>query len=339
MRLPAVGMIAVLAAFAAPARADARFEFESPVNLFNDRSFVVWTPNRINIRGDPQSPVHLIFEGQLAPNLFAPQLHIGNIRDPSGALVISAVVTPMIRLRMLSEKSSPIIPPSFMPKLTLQLIHLRPLAMPAGALHTAMAVGLNLIVGHYSNGETGCFYAGQSGSDPDCTPQPGHLPLNERTGSFSTNYLRTELHGLLGLDVDAESRSAWVLLGGLGVEVNSSIGPGGMTEDQRPIYGDGHLWARAGAQRNWSGHRLQLSAAVSKPFGESPNQGATTTVELSMVPRWAGGFGGLIRWVHGQDDYNILFLEHANLWQFGIVFELGPGLRPPPASQPPGFTN
>lgn len=339
MRLHAAAIAAVLAAVVPPARAETRFELDSPVNLFNERSFLVWTPNRITIRGDPQSPVHLLFEARIAPNLFAPQLHVGDVRDRSGAWIISAILTPMIQLRALDEKSSPVAPPSFLPQLTLQLLHLRALARRGDALRTVLGLGLNLIVGHYSNGQSGCFYEGQSGSDPDCTPQPGTLPVNERSGSFSTNFVRAELHGLLGLDLDAKAASAWVLLGGVGVEVNSSVGPGGITADQRPVYGDGHVLVRGGAERDWAGHRLRLSAAASRPFGESPRQGATSTVELSMVPRWAGGFGALVRWVHGQDDYNILFLEHANLWQFGILFELGPGLRPPPSSQPPGFTD
>src|SRR4051812_30457296 len=117
---------AVAASFGSPARADARFQIDSPLNLFVDQSWVVWTPNRVAIRGDPESPVHPIFEAQIAPNLFLPQLHIGSLTDPAGELVISAVVTPMIRLRMLNEKSSPVIPPSFMPRLTLQIVNLRP---------------------------------------------------------------------------------------------------------------------------------------------------------------------------------------------------------------------
>lgn len=339
MRLHAAAIAAVLTALAPPSRADSRFELDSPVNLFNERSFLVMTPNRITIRGDPQSPVHLLFEARIAPNLFLPQLQVGDIRDRPGAWMISAILTPMIELRALDEKSSPIAPPSFIPKLTLQLLHLRALARQGAAVASALALGLNLVVGHYSNGQTGCFYEGQSGSDPDCTPQPGTLPVNERSGSFSTNFLRAELHGLVGLDIDARARSAWVLEGGFGVEANSSLGPGGITGDQRPVYGDGHVLVHGGAERDWAGHRLRLSATASRPFGESPRQGATSTVELSMVPRWAGGFGALVRWLHGQDDYNILFLEHADLWQFGIVFELGPGFRPPQPSGPPGFTN
>lgn len=339
MRPSAAPIIAVPSAFAAPARADVRFEPDSPLSLFVERSYVVWTPNRISIHGDPQSPVPLIFEAQIAPNLFVPQLHIGNVEDSQGELVISAVITPMIRLRMLAEKSSPVIPPSFMPKLTLQVIHLRPLARPDGAVRTALALGLNLILGHYSNGEAGCFYQNQVGSDPDCTPRPGELPLNERSGSFSTNFVRAELHGLLALDIDGKTGAAWLLLGGLGVELNSSVGPGGIGDDQRRVYGDGHLWARAGGERTWSGHRARLSGTISRPFGESPDQAATITAEFLILPRWAGGFGAMARWVHGQDDYNILFLEPVNLWQLGIVFELGPGLPRPPSAQPPGFAN
>jgi hypothetical protein len=213
-----------------------------------------------------------------------------------------------------------------MPRATLQVIHLLPLAAEQGAVRTSVALGLNFILGHYSNGQTGCFYENQTGADPDCTPEPGALPINERSGSFSTNYLRAELHGLFGFGIDSASRNAWVVLGALGFEVNSAAGPGGITQDQRRVYGDGHLWARAGAERVWLGHRVRLTGAISTPYGESPRQRATTTVELSMLPRWGGGFGGLLRWVHGQDDYNILFMEPVNLWQFGVVFELGPGL-------------
>lgn len=336
-RKAAAAAVALAALFGASARAEVRFQFEAPLNLFVDPSWVVWTPNRIAIRGDPQSPVHLIFEGQIAPNLFLPQLHIGSVGEPSGELVISALFTPMIRLRMLNEKSSPIIPPSFMPKLTLQIIQLLSLSPIGSRSWSALALGASLIIGHYSNGQTGCFYENQTGSDPDCTPQPGQLPLNERSGSFSTNYLRVELHGRLGMGIDVSTRTGWGFLSALAVEVNSSIGPGGITADQRPVYGDGHLWTRAGVERSWFGHRARLTGTLGAPFGESPHQRATTTIELSVLPRWASGFGAMMRWVHGQDDYNILFLEPVNLWQVGITFELGPGIRLP--TQTPGFTN
>jgi len=243
----------------------------------------------------------------------------------------------MIRLRVLNEKSSPVIPPSFMPKLTLQVVNLRALSPINRTSFSALAMGVNLVLGHYSNGQAGCLYENQTGSDPDCTPQPGQLPVNERSGSFSTNYLRLELHGRVGLGIDVENRSAWAFLGGMAVEKNSSIGPGGISDDQRRVYGDGHLWARLGAERSWFGHRARLTGSISAPFGESPYQQPTTTAELTVLPRWGAGFGAIVRWVHGQDDYNILFMEPVNLWQFGITFELGPGIRLP--AQPPAFTN
>ncbi|HZX97561.1 MAG TPA: hypothetical protein VFE90_23800 [Myxococcales bacterium] len=340
MRVSPVTLMAACAVAAlagSPARADVRFQIDSPLNLFVDPSWFVWTPNRIAIRGDPESPVHAIVEAQIAPNLFLPQLHIGNLTERSGELVISAVVTPMIRLRVLNEKSSPVIPPSFMPKLTLQVVNLRALSPINRTSFSALAMGVNLVLGHYSNGQAGCLYENQTGSDPDCTPQPGQLPVNERSGSFSTNYLRLELHGRVGLGIDVENRSAWAFLGGMAVEKNSSIGPGGISDDQRRVYGDGHLWARLGAERSWFGHRARLTGSISAPFGESPYQQPTTTAELTVLPRWGAGFGAIVRWVHGQDDYNILFMEPVNLWQFGITFELGPGIRLP--AQPPAFTN
>jgi hypothetical protein len=68
---------------------------------------------------------------------------------------------------------------------------------------------------------------------------------------------------------------------------------------------------------------------TSYPYGETPNQRPTVSVEAALMPNWAGGFGLFARHVSGQDYYNILFLERVNLWLFGIVFELGPGVNIP----------
>ncbi|HET9449726.1 MAG TPA: hypothetical protein VFO83_02540, partial [Aggregicoccus sp.] len=206
-------------------------------------------------------------------------------------------------------------------------LHLRLLPQSPGGNRRALALGTHLVVGHYSNGQQGCFYANQSGVDPDCTPAEGQLPLNELTGDFSTNFVRGEVHARLVLGLDPTAESAWALGGSVGVELNSGLGPGGITRQQRAVYGDGSYQLQLQGERHWHGHRAHAAVSLSQPFGGLPGQGVTVTPELSLSPRWAAGFGLYARYVHGRDYYNILFLEPVRLWQFGLVFELGPGTR------------
>lgn len=306
-----------------------RYQFSQPTNLFLDHSYVGFSPSRIKIEGDPFSPARLLFEAQVAPNLFFPQAHFGEAGSRSGEYIVSLVFTPRLRFRMLNEQSSPIIPPSFMPKLTLQLLHMRQLE--GEGIRRGVALGAHLIVGHYSNGQSGCFFQNQVGSGPSCDAE-GRLPLNEEAGSFSTNYIRGELHGRFVFGVSDNLKAAWVAGGGVWTEVNSKGGPGGISNDQRRVYGRGHNGLEVTVERLWSGHRARSSFEASFPYGETPNQRPTISVEAAIIPRWGGGFGLFARHVSGQDYYNILFLERVNLWLLGIVFELGPGITTPEGS-------
>lgn len=302
---------------------------DPPVNLFLDHSFVAGSPNPIKINGDPRSPVHLIFEAQIAPNFFLPQKHIRFNADSPDELVLSAVVTPLIRLRMLQEDSSPVIPPSFMPKLTLQSIYLNYWNAGAARIRYS-AIGLNIILGHYSNGQSGCFFANQTGTDPNCAPSQGQLPLNEVSGSFSTNYYRGELHGQLAFKIGREKTSTWLVGGGGLFEVNSAFGPGGISDDQRRVYGNGHYGFDVELERYWPGNRGRGSFAWSVPSGERPHQTPTVVAEAAYLPDSLGGFGLFVRYVNGQDYFNILFLERVVLWEIGLSFELGPGIPESP---------
>ncbi|MFB1480480.1 hypothetical protein [Corallococcus sp. RDP092CA] len=314
-------------------------DYDLQTQLFLDRTYLFVSPSRIHRQGDPESPLPLLFEGQFAPNLFLPQLRRGDFKEDGRETLFSLVFTPNIRLRVLNTESNPILPPSYMPKLTLQAAHLRLLHGPdKRGPPRSLALGLNVIVGHYSNGEDGCFFANQTGTDPNCEPAGGTLPLNEITGSFSTNLLRFELHSQLGFAVDPHRSSAWLVGANAFFELNSSIGPGGMSPQQREVYGDGHWGLGLVGLRTLNGHRFRLEGAFSRPFGETPHQRATLSVEAAANPRWASGFGVFARYVRGQDYYNILFLERISLWQFGLVFELNPGPRLKTDSErPPGF--
>ncbi|MCE9667717.1 hypothetical protein LY474_07820 [Myxococcus stipitatus] len=309
------------------AEADSRFELDAPFNVGLDRSYVFYSPNRIRRVGDA-SPSHLVFEAQVAPNLFLPQLHIGHATPTLGEYIISAVVTPNIRLRMLAQESSPVIPPSFMPKLTLQVAHLwKPVLDEHGQPRRFGLSLVNLVVGHYSNGQAGCFYANQSEAEGGCASVEGRLPLNETSGDFSTNFIRLEAQGRVVGGIDMARRSAWTLGASAFIERNSSLAFGGITSEMREVYGDGHLGFGLSLERMWYEHRLRVEGHFSGPFGETPSQRWNLVLEAAALPRWGAGFGAFVRYVRGQDYLNILFLQPVSLVQFGLIFELGPGLR------------
>ncbi|NVJ21565.1 MULTISPECIES: hypothetical protein [Myxococcus] len=327
--LPA--LVALLLVAAPAFGSDWRWEFSAPTPFFLDRSYVFGSPSHIRRVGDPYSPAPLLFEAQVAPNLFFPQLHAGHFRKKTGEWFLSAVLTPSIHLRLLNTPSAPVIPPSYIPKATFQVAHLRMLPGPKenARARRGLMLAANLIVGHYSNGQDGCYFSNQMRVNGACSPPPeqGELPLNELTGSFSTNFLRGELHALGALAADQELDSAWLVGGGSFLELNTAVGPGGIADYQRNVYGDGNWGVSVLGERLWNQHRFQLEIAVSAPFGETPHRGATVSAEATALPYWGAGFGVFARYIHGQDYYNILFLERVNLWQFGLVFELSPGAR------------
>ncbi|RYZ37145.1 MAG: hypothetical protein EOO71_29175 [Myxococcaceae bacterium] len=308
-------------------------------SLFLDRTYLFGSPNRIKRLGDPESPAPLLIEGQFAPNLFLPQLRKNDFKQDGRETLFSLVFTPKILLRMFNTDSNPIPPPSYMPKFTLQAAHLRLLHGPdTEGPPRMLALGLNVILGHHSNGEDGCFFANQTGKDPDCTPAEGQLPLNEVSGSFSTNLVRFEAHGRLGFGVDPRTLSAWIIGATAFYELNTAIGPGGLSPQQRTVYGDGRWGVGLLGERAVNGNRFRLEGALSHPFGETPVQRPTLSVELAANPWWGSGFGVFARYVRGQDYYNILFLERISLWQFGLVFDLNPGARlKTDSGKPPGF--
>ncbi|SEL74097.1 hypothetical protein SAMN05444354_10862 [Stigmatella aurantiaca] len=323
----------VLLGLVPEAHASARFELDTPFNAGLDRSYVFVSPNRIRREGEPE-PSRLVFEGQVAPNLFLPQVHIGQVLPGLGEYIISAIITPNIRLRMLAQESSPVIPPSFMPKLTLQVAHLWRPPSEGQELPSWVRIGLlNLVVGHYSNGQAGCFYANQS-PEEGCASTEGHLPLNELSGDFSTNFVRLEAYGRLLTHVDLRRNSMWSFGANAFIEHNSSVAIGGITPEMREVYGDGHAGLGFLLGRIWFGHRFRLEGNFSTPYGESPHQPWTMSLEAAALPRWGAGFGGFVRYVRGQDYYNILFLQRVNLVQVGLVFELGPGPRVQPELSP-----
>jgi hypothetical protein len=148
-----------------------------PLTLFLEKSWVLFG-------GAGQ-----ILETQIAPHLHPFQRPASTRDRLYGGWFWKIAITPMVRVRILKQRSAPVRTPSFMPMGTFQLFHLldRKPGKPWGNI--AHLLVYEARIGHHSNGQDGCVFEGTS--PPDCLgADPDALIINRINGSFSTNYFR-----------------------------------------------------------------------------------------------------------------------------------------------------
>ena len=223
--------------------------------------------------------------------------------------------TMMLKLRMMRSRSRPVLPPSFMPKGTFQVIGLRKEA--AHKRRATMHV-LNLVGGHHSNGQTGCTF-----SDQYREPTGGCISVREEesrdgryvnfaNGNFSTHYFqaswyirRMALSSSLGLRSEASY--------GFGLERHFGGVPGALDDELERLYGRNRLWmsfARETKRYEYSARIMTMLGAVVAPFW----------AEGEFVVYVAGRNGIYVRAYRGQDPYNIQFAEPIARFEIGLTF-------------------
>lgn len=290
-------------------------QVDSPVSHFMETGYIFY---RIKPEG-------LVFEAQFAEHIY----FLNNRQQAADSVMASSgrrwwrsrslSLTPLVRLRMLATKSSPVRTPSYMPRFDYWLSWAR--RRPASDVPVLYMKGpvdmwaLRLALGHHSNGQDGCTFE-------ECrvpaVPRPEDI--NRTSGDFSTHY------GLLGLyykaiQVDAETKSTSMptkSFHGVGIEIemHPNVGvPGSISQEIRPLYGatrwrvvyEGRLeryWLRAryeyrmGAATVVWPHSLELEAIREKVLGD---------------------WGLFARAYVGQDYYNIGFLDNRSWLQFGFA--------------------
>ena len=174
--------------------------------------------------------------------------------------------TMVLRLRMMRTTSVPILPPSFMPKVTFQRLSFKKDTATTATMRAANVV----VFGHHSNGQTGCPFVGQvrRKDDGECLEIPSGTPtggVNVITGNFSTHYSEFS-HYWRRIDITSngvESRSL-----GVGIQQHWPCIEGA-DEFSRPIfgrfgtmchidesYGKTRLWVESLSERQ--GHALRF---------------------------------------------------------------------------------
>ncbi len=284
----------------------------------------------------------LILEAQVAPHLFVidtltregVRLHGGN--------AYAAAITPMFKVRIRNAESSPVQTLSFMPKATLEYFRLprKQDTEPWGA--SLWMKGGAFAWGHHSNGQVECLFAAGVPDDPKvCVPpaRPRDVHVNYPIGSFSTNYLRFGLFAtrfrLDKLEPVAGTRNVFQQVPrskttlAATLELNpAGLPPGGsLPEPARALYGPTRVGLLAEHEARLSGGRFfngsyrgTGSVELIDKTSEAGSSRWRFTAEAAWEPDWFRSGGLLVRYVHGQDYYNLQFTRDIHWLQFGVVF-------------------
>jgi hypothetical protein len=258
-------------------------------------------------------------------------------------------------VRVMSSWANPVLPPSYLPRLKLQLIEVVPLGAE-GARHAQRLAGvLAFSAGHRTNGQTGCALAGgvprtPGGSDFDCVWPAGVTPsadLNLENGAFSANLVSADLSArwlLFPGDGGFVQRS---LAGRIGVDWMPSCRFAGCIDPAlRARYGE--VMIRWGASGEWvlidRPHRAlpfserratdsRLRASLYGAFNRGVEAGFDpfwfTAAELAWLTHFeAGGSGGpFVRYWRGRDDLNLRFERNHSAVTVGYLVELAAPLQ------------
>lgn len=318
------------------------------------RPFVFGLDERVSFKPDGSyffnhTDGDLVFEAQVAPDLqivgnVAQQL--SKVLSPSSAPTVraySVFATPMFRIRMFDEDSNPVRTPSYMPKVSVQVAWFKSLAgdketSPERYERPVQVLLLHAVpFGHHSNGQNGCLFVGQE--RPDCNPKQTAAPytaaLNTDNGSFSTNYLRAGF-GYRRLyptgkndeieDPASVTKREWGVAAT--VELNPKGYVGGSLSDQlRLTYGATRVEVDADyARRDLSIWRVtcgraQVSAVFRYLHGGLSDLKYGGAAEAFCLPKGWGGSGLFVRYVDGQDYYNVNFSQRIRRLQFGVTFD------------------
>jgi len=295
----------------------------------------------------PAHDAFLIFEAQAAPHLFfVNELGLVERPDVTRRWLHAVNLTFNLRLRMVADRSAPVRPPSYMPRLDWQAFRFWKRMRPDQRAEFDM-LELRASVGHHSNGQQFCtFYRSDAppGVDPGTPPCPEVDPravpngrVNFRSGDFATNFFVLGGH-LARLWLDDDDREARRLSGGLLFEGNPlGFLPGAIGRRQYDIYGPWRLRAEVEAQWHWPGSPgwswLAGTAAAGASLEVMSRTGSgiprdREIAEVSHVLDRLGGFGLFARFVTGQDYMNVLFIAgRTTMLQLGLVWEISPRLQ------------
>ena len=280
----------------------------------------------------------LVFEGQIAPRIII----IDSIADAADRVLeggthwgMSLSTTPMVKLRMFREASSPVRTPSYMPKGNIQFLRLRNLNADATPEKVAFQGPIETLFidiipfGHHSNGQNGCLFTNQTrNAEGECVvTSAGPAVVNKVDGSFSTNYVEAGVHyGRLHLRSgpdDFRTKAEWRVGGGVQLNPSGFLG-GGIDDELKDLYGQTRVFFEANtAVRDFSVCGRAESTVNLQYIRSAPASipSLIASIEGTCLPKKWGGSGLFFKFYRGQDYYNLGFAEKIQQLQFGFTLQ------------------
>ncbi len=297
-----------------------------PAYEFMPRNYFFWSPSDVRRDGADRD---LIFETQVALHLPIAGLALGS--DPrcgGGYHTLFFVPSIMFRMRMLDTPSLPVIPFSGMPT-PLQFQYLFRYVWTVEGQSTPdreLVVGVTPVIwAHHSNGQDGCFWDGQvRDANGDC--QGPEDRINERNGTFSTNFTALTVAGRYGV-LDGYEGPRWMARASATYQRHhdDSPFPGGLEPEMRGLWalnriilGGEYRQYRVG-DTAWGGYAAgEVELAFPTVDGIDDQRLVT---EIGVFPPGYSRFGFFAGYVVGQEYYNILFTERVNMFRFGVTYD------------------
>lgn len=305
---------------------------EAPFNTFErpSRFSVAW-PEGYLFEADPAAALYLwsstsalrALENQAAASQRSRCLRLDSwltILLPSGdAAGCTFVVVPHFVIRQMEDSSAAVKPPSFNPYVewtSYRMAKPRPLRFFRSSPHVGLLTYTRLRLAHYSNGQAGCTYVGDTlqGKDEPCGRSVGvtaDVP-NTDDGDFSTSYAEPALGlGVFGLK---QGQMGWYLILDVAPAFHAtqsnlaSWAPGSMTRHQLRTYGNRELTGELRAMY-WIeplGAAAQATLLHNVADRRTPGFGRwRSDASVGVTFQTLFGFGVFARRTRGYDYYNI----------------------------------
>jgi hypothetical protein len=285
----------------------------------------------------PHDELGLIFEAQIAPNFTFASTRLG-ATVPRNGWMGALTATPMVLLRMSDERSRPIRTPSYMPKLTgqlLQVYHAEP--SWTTPVHLLEFQG---IIGHHSNGQDGCLFdetLREGSACPDAIPDDEKPHVNRTSGAFGTNYYQLGFHyGLLRFDAGGANVASLTVGGYYKRHPEGFLKFGAIRDPLYSLYGARRVGLEAELERCVGTGDTEMCDA-STPFSGRLLTGIRfeylvgapeylrkhpyiLSGELAYTLSRLNGLGVFARGYMGQDYYNLGFSDIIHVVHVGITF-------------------
>lgn len=322
-----------------------------------DRSWVGWSPQRVEFRNDDPEHTYskssIILSARISLTLPVLSFAYGRPEQPGGEWLVQSLPSMNLALTMINDHSSAVLPPSFNPRILRVAFRLRwwPDAklnhdgtsyseLCKGCREYAVGAILNGWL-HHSDGMFRNTFYDSMGNPTPFASQAARANLED--GDFATNYL-----GVKGwfrasrLDGNGDRPASGYFVS-LEYQFHHGKLPGGLNiRELEPLWGRHHLLFDAHYRTGYQPEPGIVGPKKDNPSGAywlvglnawyvidahddnpavSSNAGRVSLEAAYFVPKYLGPAGLFVRAGGGRNPLNLRFVENRNEVTFGLMLD------------------